>query len=149
MDSQEILTKEGVGNQILFLIVIHFNLEQVFAVKACTKYIIFGCLQKETLFCTDELQLQMTSHPCSSSNGLNDSSQLQAAAAAVVALHLQDEISTWQPSNHQTLSVFDICNGSPSGRWSKIRAATIWLSLWKHVAAKRNPLLHPYFHFSA
>ncbi|KAI3715541.1 hypothetical protein L6452_22527 [Arctium lappa] len=95
----------------------------------------------------DELQLQMTS------NELNDSSQLQAAVAS-----LQDQISTWQPNepSNQTLdfvsSVFDICfsrNGSPSGRWSKIRAATMWLSVWIDVAAKRNPSLHPYFDLSA
>ncbi|KAJ0529971.1 putative CALMODULIN-BINDING PROTEIN60 [Helianthus annuus] len=93
----------------------------------------------------DKLQMQIPHPYCS---GLNDMSKL-GVAVGYDGFNLHDGMSSWQ-ANNQTIGFTsddsDIClsrngsesgSGSPRGRWCKIRAAMIWVSVRKDVAAKR------------
>lgn len=102
---------------------------------------------------TDQLRMQI---PNPSSSELNDSSQL-GIAMDYDAFDLQDEMSSWQANGpyNQTMdfvsSDFDIHlsrNGSPRGRWCKIRAAMMWVSVWKDVTAKRMAEFDPFSKYS-
>ncbi|KAK1417726.1 hypothetical protein QVD17_26860 [Tagetes erecta] len=102
----------------------------------------------------DELQMQI-SHPHSS--GLNDRSQL-GVDVGYDAFDIHEGMSSWQIDglNNQGMDLvssdFDICfsrngSGSPRGRWCKIRAAMIWVSVWKDVAAKKMAELDPFSNY--
>ncbi|KAJ0700275.1 putative CALMODULIN-BINDING PROTEIN60 [Helianthus annuus] len=94
----------------------------------------------------ESLYGSMIPHPYCS--GLNDMSRL-GVAVGYDGFNLHDGMSSWQ-ANNQTIgfasSDSDIClsrngsesgSGSPRGRWCKIRAAMIWVSVRKDVAAKK------------
>lgn len=92
------------------------------------------------------------SHPHSS--GLNDKSQMEVDVG-YDAFDLHEGTSSWHANglNNQRMDLvssdFAICfsrngSGSPRGRWCKIRAAMIWVSVWKDVAAKKMAELDPF-----
>ncbi|KAI3803954.1 hypothetical protein L1987_32120 [Smallanthus sonchifolius] len=105
----------------------------------------------------DELQMQI-SHPYNS--GLNDMSKLGVVVGNDAFDH--DGMSSWQANepNNQSMdfvsSDFDICfsrngsgSGSPRGRWCKVRAAMMWVSVWKDVTAKRMAEFDPFSNYMA
>nr|GEV25204.1 calmodulin-binding protein 60 B-like [Tanacetum cinerariifolium] len=80
----------------------------------------------------DQLQMQI-SHPYSS--GLNGSSHL-GVAVDYDAFDLSDGMSPDDQTMNLDSSDFDVCfsrNGSPRGRWCKIKAAMRWVGVWKDV----------------
>ncbi|KAL8234481.1 hypothetical protein R6Q59_020581 [Mikania micrantha] len=99
----------------------------------------------------DEFQMQ-NSHP--SSSGVNNRIQL-GVSVGYDAVDLHDMMPSWQADvpNNQSMdfvtSDFDMyfsSNGSrsPRGRWCKIRAATMWVLVWKHIVAKRMKAFDPF-----
>ncbi|KAL8188853.1 hypothetical protein R6Q57_029608 [Mikania cordata] len=102
-------------------------------------------LHGDLLRIANEFQMQ-NSHP--SSSGVNNRIQL-GASVGYDAVDLHDMMPSWQVDvpNNQSMdfvtSDFDMylsSNGSssPRGRWCKIRAAIMWVSVWKDIVARRT-----------